>query len=532
MRRGGTCRHGKLIHGLNMSGPATNARPTATLLARTAPACLALFTLAVIAARACIQSITIDEADCYLNFVQPGAAQSVWDGASQNHVLNSLLMRLATTVFGLHHVSLRAGALVGGALYVGAAFLLSRYFSERAALRIGLLACLLLNPFILDYLVAARGYSLALAFLMLAAAVTFRYYLSERRDRAPVRLLAMGSLLAGLSFCSNFAFGFLDAAAVLALLIVAVRSEPPASAALPYYARLAAASVLPGAAVVFLLCLHTILHWPAGQLWWGAKSLREVFSSVAQASLYELNRNVANPLVYGMFESLRRFLLPAIAVLAIIQGLIVSAGRHSLKRRDRIVFHLGVSLLAVAAAAIAIHWSSFRLFHLLLPRERTAVWLAPLCTLAVGAIALPEAPMRLAKYSRAALTLAVAVLGMYFFFCLRLTYFKEWKWDADVDRAYAVLSYYNHARGIRRVTSNWMYSPSLNVYRKMSGRETFEEFSPSSDYPSDSQVYVLHGVLDAPFISEEKLDIVYRSDVSDLVVAVRPVTPPGKGAAP
>jgi hypothetical protein len=62
----------------------------------------AIFALLWAIARACVQSITIDEADTYLVWVARHDP-SHWQGASNNHILNSLLMRLFTSVFGVSH---------------------------------------------------------------------------------------------------------------------------------------------------------------------------------------------------------------------------------------------------------------------------------------------------------------------------------------------------------------------------------------------------------------------------------------------
>src|SRR5260370_42466163 len=60
----------------------------------------ALFAMLWAIARANVQAVTLDEADGYLGYAQP-AWPSNWYAAASNHVLNSMLMRLFTSVFGL-----------------------------------------------------------------------------------------------------------------------------------------------------------------------------------------------------------------------------------------------------------------------------------------------------------------------------------------------------------------------------------------------------------------------------------------------
>ena len=56
---------------------------------------LACFALAWVVARACVQSVTIDEADSYLGFVTSDW-RTQWYPSSGNHVLNTILMRIFT----------------------------------------------------------------------------------------------------------------------------------------------------------------------------------------------------------------------------------------------------------------------------------------------------------------------------------------------------------------------------------------------------------------------------------------------------
>ena len=98
-----------------------------------------------------------------------------------------------------------------------------------------LFVCLVYNPFIFDHMVAARGYGLALGFLMAALAIA-----ATRKPEAAT--CAACSVCAALSFAANFSFAFVDAAAMLAILIWACARTQ----ALQVRVRLLGACVLPG----------------------------------------------------------------------------------------------------------------------------------------------------------------------------------------------------------------------------------------------------------------------------------------------
>src|SRR5581483_9457359 len=79
----------------------------------------AAFAFVWVVARACVQSVTIDEADTYLYSVLP-PGPSPFNPTSNNHVLNSLLMRLVTMIFGASHLTLRIPTLLGAGLFIAA----------------------------------------------------------------------------------------------------------------------------------------------------------------------------------------------------------------------------------------------------------------------------------------------------------------------------------------------------------------------------------------------------------------------------
>ena len=221
--------------------------------------------------------------------------------------------------------------------------------------------------------------------------------------------------------------------------------------------------MLPALLVSVFLSAPAVLHWPGGELNYGAHSLgRDVLHHRASVALPAEPAN-------GESGALRPpgarqpFLLPLLLVLAAWQW----AARRPVA---------AVALLGILAATIGAHWLLFRLFRVPLPMDRTAIWIVPLCTLAIGS----------AATGRRSLTVMLYVMSFYFVLCLRLNYFKEWSWDADVNKVYPVLAWYNHTYGVRDVASNWMYGSSLNFYRVQSGRESFGEIESPMKIPARS----------------------------------------------
>ena len=126
---------------------------------------MAVFALAWAIIRAAVQSITIDES-VSMTSSHPRHLY-LWFNAN-NHIVNSALMYGFTRVFGVSQFTARLPALIGAGLYIGAAYRLCRLLRASQFVQVTVFVCLVFNPFIFDYLVAARGYGLASGFLMWA----------------------------------------------------------------------------------------------------------------------------------------------------------------------------------------------------------------------------------------------------------------------------------------------------------------------------------------------------------------------------
>lgn len=480
-----------------------------------------LFAVAWAVARASVQAVTIDEAATYEAFVAH-PTPFYWYPASNNHVLNSMLIRAFTNVFGLSHLSVRAPALMGAILYIAVAGWLSKLIATDWLARIALFVLLVYNPFVFDYFVAARGYGLANALLLCAIAVAAHCFTGAAKRESLAGYCALSSVLLSLSIAANFAFAFIDAALMFNTFVLAywlsIRDGAPRA---PAATRLLCACVVPGLVASLFLTSWTLIQWPRGQLWDGAASLSETVGSVVEASLHQLNPWLANPVVYSLFDAVKPYLLPLLAAACAGRLVLLWLGPAlSTETRQRLL--LALFLAVSAALALAAHWLSFKLFHLLLPRNRTAIYFVPIATLGAGIAATVGGHGPRAILSRRAAVSAMLLLASYYCLCLRLTYFKEWQYLADVKTVYSVLAYYNHRYNVRDVAASWHYSSSLNFYRDLSGNETMAHFESTTDqYPVDKQAYVLFYPSDQALIDKLNLKVVYRGESTDVAVAIR-----------
>jgi len=481
----------------------------------------ALFVLGLAIFRAGSQSITVDEATSYFWWAS-GSTYSPWFPSSNNHVLNSMLMWLSTHAFGVSSLTVRMPALLGAALYISICYFLCRSLTGRFSLQLAVFLCLIYNPFILDFMVAARGYGLANAFLLAAIAVPLWHHLAPGASLS--KSCTWASLALGLSFTANFSFAFVDAAVFLGIAIWALRIRGNDSSL-----RILGFCVLPGLSVALLLCGYPLTHWPSGELWYGAHSLQEMERSLIEPSLHQLDPRFHDSGWYKTIHPLRAHLLPYAGILCITQLVVAALDGSFLKQpHQRWLPKFAATLAAVAILTILLHWVAFRFDNLPLPKARTGIFLLPIFTLIAAALAASPARSLISQCLRIGATVALFCVAAYFLLCLRVSYFEEYQWDQDVKDVYSVLAGLNHDSGITDVAVSDLYHAPLNFYRVVSGRETFPEFTEISDelHPAPGKsVYVMGVTYHQAFIDAEKLKVIYHGKSTDVVVAVRPGGP-------
>lgn len=133
--------------------------------------------------KASIAAFTHDEAYTFLHYVPRSVLDvlSFKDPTPNNHILNTLSMKVCVRVFGDREWSLRLPNVVSLAAYCWGVHRLTAQLRTRAVV-VPTTVLLLANPFLLDFFALARGYGLAIAFVTLSAA-TYVSYLQSGRSR-------------------------------------------------------------------------------------------------------------------------------------------------------------------------------------------------------------------------------------------------------------------------------------------------------------------------------------------------------------
>jgi hypothetical protein len=383
----------------------------------------ALVRFAVCCWRAAHQSITIDEATTYNQFVSGPWLRLFGRYDANNHILSSVLIKLSVETVGLSPFSLRFPSLIAGFfLTLGLFWLLKRV--ESPVIRWAVFALFCLYPMLLDFSIAARGYSLSLASFVWALHFCF-----ERR------YLPAGFLL-GLSIGANLSMLF----PVLAMLLVATLLDRKVSL------NLAVPALLLGA----LINGPVLRHARMGDFYAGYPALYPAIKSFVFSSLH------AKPDNLGILGGRDTSDLIATFGLPVCGALLAGA---SLKVRDRRKLIPFLTLMTSIGGMVLAHW----LFGALYPPDRACLYF-----LILGGVAWAFAADSFPRW-RAIWLLPVALLSIQFATQLQTRYFEFWQEQAgDQDIAAQIRqACAGKSDNSMTVSASWLHQPSLEFYRRL-----------------------------------------------------------------
>ena len=183
---------------------------------------------------------------------------------ANNHILYSALAKLSVRAFGLSEFSLRLPSVIAGLFLVLGLFWLLQAIRSRS-IRWVVLIALSMHPLLLDFSVAARGYSLGWALLVWAL------YLSMRGH-----YILAGTLL-GLAVSANLANAFPSLGLMLA---VALLERCPAMNRL----RILAAMIFPAAMLVAAICSASLSSAHRDNFYYGYPDMPDSIRSLIHTS--------------------------------------------------------------------------------------------------------------------------------------------------------------------------------------------------------------------------------------------------------
>lgn len=343
-------------------------------------AVILLSALAYSTLRAYLLSMTHDEALTYIYFAYfPKSYLELiryYIPTTNHHLLNSVLIRFFTSHFGNSEFVIRLPALIGHALFLTGSYLTLKRFLRGSLLLVG--ACAItLHPFLIDYFSCARGYSLALGFMMLGFYFCFRHMESEDGRHAFLNTVFAFIALA-LSVTANLAFlnVFMATATIfvaLELFRLAKTRQGLRGSAKRVFTHLAAA-IIPSCVFLYALYAEPIRRLEKAKEFYhgGMKGFwLDTFASLIDASFY--GRSYASPILITVLQ----ILITGIVAASVIFLFSKLAKHEKFETKSRLLFFIVAELITCSLAIIAQN----KILKTVYPIDRAVIYYIPIFTL-------------------------------------------------------------------------------------------------------------------------------------------------------
>jgi uncharacterized membrane protein len=449
-----------------------------SLLARLLAGAILLFAFGLAVYRAEVQPIAHDESLTYEWFLDQGVYDVLHYNAA-NHVLQTLLAKPIVKIFGVSELKLRTPTLFGAAIYLLAVYFLCRKLFGDGLVMVLSTAMLALNPQVMDFMVAARGYSLGLAGLAVAMYVFAR--LADRgKFDAGDKEWRWGCAAASISLALSVAATFTNIvpAACLALSFAVVALGGLGGVfhlrdrALRDFAKY---FIFPGVAFGFCVLWPYLIQVRFTQLTTHFDSASDALRDIFNASfLYKWTDDVFNSLgarpsaasswQARVTELGADFILPLLFFFVLI-GLVLAlrSPADSGKHQDARCRIFAGAATASVVLTVVLHYTT----KVNYPFSRYCLFLVPLFTIA-GVLAAREISSRVPSLllKGAGLCLAVVVVSDYAL-SIHVNSFRYNAYDVISRDLYQAIEKDALSRGLTnvRVGGTWWYEPEINFYR-------------------------------------------------------------------
>jgi hypothetical protein len=522
--------------GLFPDGPMNKRAFFARLLA----GAILIFAFGLSVYRARVQPIAHDEALSYQTFLDSGVSH-VLIYTPANHILFMLLAKPLVWGLGVTEITLRIPSLLGAAAYLIAIYLLCAFLFGDGLMLPFSVALLSMNPQILEFLPAARGYSLGLA--CVAAAMYLFARLVDRGEFQPDDSswrwgCAAASVLLALSVAANFTNIVPAACLTLSFSIVALGGVSKFK--LPADRRLREFSgymILPGTfvglAVLWPFLIQVRFAHATTNMGGAADSLQDIFNA---SFLYKWTDDFHSSLGAALpapgswqatISDLGVYLLLPLLFCFVLLGLaLVSRADSSDKTKHNAECRV---FAGATVACVALIFLLHTVANINYPFSRYCLFLIPLFTvsaLLTGRelyLRFPHAALRAAGW------LILAIVLYDYGLSINTAYFRYNAYDAISRELFQTIARDAQPRGLTnvRVGGTWWYEPEINFYRRrykanwllpydIKDRSYFWE-TPNSFVPADYDYFVFLPASD-PGLSGPRARVLFHDDKTQVTI--------------
>lgn len=431
--------------------------------------------------------------------------------AVNNHLLNTILIKTFLQVFGENQFFLRLPALIGYGLYLYFAVLISKLILPKKWLLWACLA-LTLNPFLLDFFSLARGYSLAIGFMMGSVYFFLKSTGKKSSFKFFINSIFFGifSILANFSFITPFIAIFSLRLSLAIYLIIKQKK-------LRTFKIIGQWLILP--LTVVPLIIYSLIGPQiyflknSGQLYVGGQTgfFQDTVLSLIHASLYHQNYTLIFSYIIFIFLS---------SIFLIAVYLLLQAHKDKEYKSISYLFYTSAILGLIIIGAQLQHL----LFKTVFVTDRAALYFLPLTIIWILCTLDASLPLIKERYKKAAFYSIICLFSLVCFHALLTATLSKtyiWEYDSDSKEIMNDLVFIHQASPEVKITywNNWKLEPSIN-YLKYTRDLTWLDWSYRVTPTEMYNVYILLPE-DYELLEKYSLRIIRNYKNSGVILAVK-----------
>jgi hypothetical protein len=447
--------------------------------------CLAVYSFI----RATQLSITHDEVGNYLGYSIYPVMDIIKFTNLQlgNHVLNSLLVKLTTSLFGLNEFALRLPNLIAHLFYLYFSWKILRLLTKDKYLAIAGFILVNFNPYLLDFFSLSRGYGLEISTMIVGL-----YFMIMFWKNGKPKYLWGAVIMNALGVLSNLTF--IPVYFSMILMINFLKIVELIQLKNSFKSSILTLLKLNIPVLVISVCLAALVVGPIIRL----ESIGEFSARANNDGFWDnLFRSVIRHSLYMQFdwESLQYSLTSVVQVLSALLIILFAYHIYNAKwNATRSGFFIMISMLMIICL-----WFYFQ--HLLLgsryPHQRTALFIFPLFMLTLVAAFDLITSFRLALIpARTILIIASFFVLFHFYKAANSSFCFDWYFDASTKKM--LTENFDTMKSVapdneRRVKfgTYWMYRPGIEFYLKVNNIDWIELITYRDSFKEQADFYYI-----------------------------------------
>lgn len=365
-------------------------------------------------AKACLLSITWDEAYSYLEYVRKGIfVQDQLDMMSaNNHLLNTWLGILFVKCFGVQEWVLRLPSLLAHILFLVFSVKLLRHFHTQWLILASFIM-LNLHPYLLDFFSLARGYGLSMGLMMTSIYYLYAFHRGFRNKDALLSLFT-----GALSVLANYVtLNYVMALFAVIVMLYSYRAMQEPSQKAAFWKNILPVVILFSVLLIGVLPMAFQLK-EVGALFFGGQGFwKDTIHSIVDRSFYEVNYN------YWFQRIAKTYIFLALAGAGIFA--LIQIRKKQITPNKLFLVSMLLILVMCCASVILQH----KLLDTLYLIDRTALFLVVLFSVILvfflNELSAEKPGVAFVAYASAVLMIIHMALSF------NLNYVLEWKLNAD-----------------------------------------------------------------------------------------------------